>query len=114
MNVEIIISTALTLIALIVIVIIICVKAGALLLKLASKKYTYKTVIAKAVSKTYQIRGSERATRTNYYISFEFPCGNRYNFPVDLGSFNTILEDENGILTYKQKGQYMYYVSFQR
>ena len=51
---------------------------------------------------------------STYYISFEFPDGSRKNFwIVDVAIFNTIVENEMGILTYKEHEGSTLFIHFQ-
>ena len=71
------------------------------------------TVFAKTneVSKTF---GQYAPINTIYHVSFEFPDGARRSFPVDVSLYNSIMEKETGILTYKVHGETYFFIGFQR
>ncbi len=69
---------------------------------------------AKVVSKASQVVGDRFYTKTIYFVSFEFPQGERKNFPVNINQFNTLAENDNGILTFKENGNYLLFVNFHR
>jgi len=73
---------------------------------------------AEVVSKTSEISETFSMYRigiinTRYYVSFQFPDSSRKNFNVDLNTYSTIAENDVGMLTYKQNGDTVYFVSFQ-
>ena len=57
------------------------------------------TAHAKVISKTSQTEAGAFLTRN--FISFEFN-NRRENFEVDVSQFNTIVENETGVLSYKE------------
>ena len=50
---------------------------------------------------------------TKHFVSFEFN-GHRKNFEVDVNQFNTIAENDSGMLTYKDFDNKLIFISFQR
>ncbi|MDR3345002.1 MAG: DUF2500 domain-containing protein [Oscillospiraceae bacterium] len=67
----------------------------------------------KVISKLAQVTGGRYSTNL-FVVAFEFPDGNRKNFPVDMANFSMIVENDIGTLTYKEQGTYLFFVSFQR
>ena len=61
---------------------------------------------AKVISKTSQILWG--------FISFELSDGNRRNFTVSIEQFNLISENDIGILSYKEQGDHLFLIDFQR
>ena len=61
-------------------------------------------VLSKAFSNSVAATGKTRrpnAGTTHFYVSFLFPDGSRKNVDVCIDVYNTIMENETGILTYK-------------
>lgn len=52
-----------------------------------------------------------RAGITRYFASFEFN-GRRENFEVNIAQYNSIVENETGILTYKEVDDRYIYINF--
>lgn len=73
-----------------------------------------KSEVVKVISKASNTGGSDVAIVTTYFVSFEFPDGNRKNFSVNIAQYNTILENEVGLLTYKEHGNDLMFINFQR
>ena len=74
---------------------------------------------ATVVSRASEFRRSSgrtggRPLGGTHFLSFEFPDGTRKNFKVDVTQFNTIIENETGILTYRECGDWLRFVDFQR
>lgn len=69
---------------------------------------------AVVISKTMKIRPAGYASKSDMYLVFELPDGTRKDFRVDTSAYNTILEGEEGILTYHEKNDTRVFVSFQR
>jgi len=70
----------------------------------------------KVISKTNEVSrayGSNEEVKTTHYISFQFPDGSRKNFEVDVSTYNIILENDFGILKYKEMDNTLYFVDFQ-
>ena len=49
---------------------------------------------------------------SSYYIAFLLPGGKRKNFIVSVEQYNTVAENEEGILTYKKYKRQIWFVSF--
>lgn len=49
-----------------------------------------------------------------HFLVFELDDGNRKLFQVDRDTYAKVLESEKGILTYKEKGKLIEYISFAR
>ena len=65
---------------------------------------------------TYQIgdgQFSSDSITTKHYISFEFDK-RRENFEVDVTVYNTVLENDKGVLEYKDIQGVLKFISFQR
>ena len=83
-----------------------------------------QTALTKVLKKTMKISGEDYVgsdtssyktpVTTSYFISFEFTDGTRKNFQVDVNCYNTLLENDTGILTYKENGASLLFVGFQR
>ena len=70
----------------------------------------------KVMSKTSEVSkelGRGLPINTFYYISFLFSDGSRKNFNVNINTYNTIMENDTGILTYKQNGNVLFFIDFQ-
>ena len=69
----------------------------------------------KVITKTTQISGTRFSTGTSYYVSFEFSDGDRINFPANISLYNTVVENDEGMLTYKEfPDGGLIFVDFQR
>ena len=80
----------------------------------AAKDTPAKHSHAVLISKATEVSPVVHASMSDMYISFEFPDGTRKNFRVNADVYNTILEGEEGILTYHELGDTRVFVSFQR
>ena len=49
---------------------------------------------------------------TSHFVSFEFPDGFRKNFSVDVNQYNSVAENEAGILTYKEHKSNLMFIDF--
>ena len=90
------------------------------------KKMTFNAssdiiVSAKVISKTFEIKHFNdgeggRTSSKQHFIAFELFGGKRKNFTVDVERYNTILENEEGILTYRENEfeKYIWFIDFQR
>lgn len=68
---------------------------------------------AKVISK-YQPTSSRKSFSSMLSIAFEFPDGSRKNIKVlSSDSFNTILEKEEGLLTYKEFHGTLHFINFE-
>ena len=68
------------------------------------------------VAKTILSNGT-KTTVTKYFLTFEFSNGCRKTFCVNPSSsrydiFFSVLQDESGMLCYKEQGKHLYFVSF--
>ena len=77
----------------------------------AFKTGTVHTTKVKVFSKTKQSVGLLFMGEI-YHISFDFPDGTRKNFSVNVEQFNVTKENETGLLTYKEKENYLFFISF--
>ena len=68
-------------------------------------------VHAKVISKASHVSGPNVSTRK--YVSFEFD-NRRENFEVDISQFNAVVENETGVLTYKEIDNRFVYIDFKR
>ena len=48
-----------------------------------------------------------------YLVSFDFQDGKRKSFAVDITQYSTLLEGEVGLLSYKENGDRLFFLSFQ-
>lgn len=77
------------------------------------------TTQAKVLSKTfetdysYDSESGSSSKQEQHFIGFEFSDGRRKNFVVGVAQYNTILENEVGILIYKEHKNRLYFVDFQ-
>ena len=71
------------------------------------------TEFGKVISKTID-QSSFRGTSTKHFVAFEFHSGRRKNFEVSLSDANTILENDAGMVTYKEHGEHLFLIKFQR
>jgi hypothetical protein len=82
------------------------------------------TAHAKVISKTFKIIqtntgdgsgdgrfGSPQSTTASHLVSFDFD-NRRENFEVDIAQYNLVVENETGVLTYKEVGDKLIFVSF--
>jgi hypothetical protein len=73
-------------------------------------------VSVRVISKTTEVKkeyGKNASVNTIYYISFQLSDGSRKNLTVDVSTYNTIMENEEGILTYKENNDKLHFVTFQ-
>ena len=49
-----------------------------------------------------------------HLVTFEFPGGARQHFIVNIANYNTILENDSGILTYRVSKNLFFFVKFER
>ena len=82
--------------------------------KWAFETAAIQTVTAKVISKISQVVGDRFSTGTIYHVSFDFPDGSRNSFSVNAVQYSVLVENEVGLLTYKQQEDYMFFVDFQR
>ena len=68
----------------------------------------------KVISKTTKTSVTTGSGSTKHHIAFEFPDGTRKNFEIAVEVANTILEGESGTLTYRESGQHLFFVGFER
>jgi len=74
------------------------------------------TTSAKVITKTSAVSkgyGENQTINTIYYVAFQFPDNSRNNFCVDINTYNTVIENDTGLLTYKQSGNNLFFVSFE-
>lgn len=77
-------------------------------------------VCAKVVSKNidriseYNVLASQYALVPIYNMTFEASDGRRFTFQINHNSYNQILEDDIGILTYKENADQLIFVCFER
>ena len=57
--------------------------------------------------------GRDAKIETLYYVSFQFSDNSRKNLNVDIDTYNTVMENETGVLTFKQDSETLYFISFQ-
>ena len=69
------------------------------------------TATVKVVSKEFE---TVKKGASKHYIAFEFPDRTRKSFQVDIKNYNTILEGDTGLLYYKEQGDRVWFVEFQR
>ena len=81
--------------------------------KIAFDSAYEKEVFVSVIAKTTKTAGSQYGVRTIYYISFSFPDGARKNFVVDVDTFNTLQENDIGMLTYKEYGKHLFFLDFE-
>ncbi len=81
-------------------------------------KSEYVRLISKDinVAKTILSNGT-KTTVTKYFLTFEFSNGCRKTFCVNPSSsrydiFFSVLQDELGMLCYKEQGRHLYFISF--
>ena len=72
------------------------------------------TTQARVSSKSFEVIGDRFSTSTICYISFDFLDGRRISFKVDSLQYNVLVENDIGLLKYKQQGDYYFFISFQR
>lgn len=70
-------------------------------------------VYAIAVSKLYQSIGDATSPEGIHYVSFDMQNGRRESFAVHAMQYNSILENERGLLTYKQNKNRFFFIAFQ-
>jgi len=58
--------------------------------------------------------GGATTTTVKQFITFELPDGSRKVFKVSRHQYYTILETEQGLLTYKEQRRNTYFIDFQR
>lgn len=75
------------------------------------EKFPSLTAQAKVVSKTSEVSGMGGVVRTVYFVSFEFN-GRRENVKVDISFYNTVAENDVGLLEYKDPGGLFHFVDF--
>ena len=63
---------------------------------------------AKVISKAMQ----NLRARAGYYVAFALPNGTRKNLKVTVEEYNTMVEGEVGILTYKKYKHHIWFESF--
>ncbi len=68
---------------------------------------------AKVISKHTKVVGSHLAINSTQYITFELTNGVRKMFKVSLQQFGTIIETDQGVLSYKELGKRIEFVDFQ-
>jgi len=82
------------------------------------KKSPTLTASAKVISKLSEQRvsgmGNVVTTKNEYFVTFEFPDGNRKKITVDTTQYALIAEEDLGVLEYKNLNQRLIFVSFQR
>ncbi len=77
-------------------------------------------VSTKVVSKNidriseYDVLASQYALVPIYNITFEASDGRRFAFQIDQNFYNQILENDTGILTYKENAGQLIFVNFER
>jgi len=69
------------------------------------------TAFAKVVSRVVERQGR---SSNAYHIAFEFQDGTRKSFEVKLDQYNTITDSDTGMLTYRENGKYLFFISFDR
>lgn len=79
--------------------------------KLNYKNASTFKIKAKVLSKSFSVGG--RYAHTFCFISFEFFDGTRKNFSTNINQYNTIIENEEGLLTYKENGNNIWFIDFQ-
>ncbi len=82
-------------------------------------RYKYKhlpilTLSAKVVSKLNPVAGTQYGFTTRCFATFELANGTRKMFRVPFQVYGTILENENGILSYKEQGKILEFIGFQK
>ena len=75
----------------------------------ACEEEAFVSVIGKATRTT----GGRYGVRTIYYVSFSFPDGARKNFTVDVDAYNTLQENDIGVLIYKENGKHLFFIDFE-
>ena len=73
-----------------------------------------KSEVVKVISKTAKTDGNYVVVGTSYFVSFEFPDGDRKNFSVNVNQYNSVAESETGTLTYKGHDNDLMFIHFQR
>ena len=69
-------------------------------------------LIAKAIGTAHNRPGF--GSHAVGHLAFEFPNGVRKDFTVELSIYNILQEGEQGILTYKEQGDYRIFINFAR
>ena len=79
-----------------------------------------RTARARVLAKTTESSGGgvapeghTHAVITHHFVSFEFNS-RRENFVVDVSVFNTLIENETGVLTYKETEDELLFIDFKR
>lgn len=62
----------------------------------------------------YDVLASQYALVPVYNITFEASDGKRFTFQIDQNSYNQILENDTGILTYKENVDQLIFINFER
>jgi len=77
-----------------------------------ANEYTKSAIV---ISKTSRVSGTSAGVSSKFDIAFEFSDGNREVFrDVDSTLYNTVVEGEAGMLTYRRNGTLLFIVDFQR
>jgi len=93
----------------------------AIVKKIRFKKAPEQIEKVKAMAKTshdYLVRRRNKltydsyTTRTEYYVDFQFEDGRRENFYLYLPQYDSIEENEMGMLTYRKVGKKLFFVNF--
>jgi Protein of unknown function (DUF2500). len=73
---------------------------------------TSAKLILKTVLRTAVFTGKVIIPTTRLCVAFEFSDRTRKDFTVPHEIYNTVLENESGVLVYKEQGKYRYFVKF--
>lgn len=67
---------------------------------------------AKLISKCIEVR--EQYVTSFHYLTFELDNGNRKVFHVEGETYNSILENESGTISYKEYNKHLLFLNFKR
>lgn len=76
------------------------------------KTYPKHSELASVATKTTETK--DRFTVTYYFVSFELANGIRKEFEVDRTIYSTLVEGDQGTLTFREKDDTRYFVDFTR
>lgn len=78
------------------------------------EKLSPKTELATVKSRSAPAISYRYSTRTNYFVTFETQFGHRMCFEVKQEEYAVLLEDDSGLLTYKEGEGKLFFESFKR
>lgn len=85
--------------------------AGQMLKEKSQKTLPIITANAKVISKNTEITG--RHAHTHFYVAFELESGDRKQFEVTNEQYSFLLEEETGVLHYKDGNGFTFFEKFE-